>query len=94
MRWASRWRGVASNEGAGKLKEGERDDRERQKEGEGMPDTRVDGNRLGGVAFVRGGLTKAMSKKHCNETNLRISDKTTMKNEYKGPKVEIFLKYR
>ena len=67
VRWASRWRGVASNEGAGKLKEGERDDSERQKEGEGMPDTRADGSKLGGVAFVRGGLTKAMSKKHCKK---------------------------
>ena len=34
VRWASRWRGVASNEGAGKLKEDERDDSERQKERE------------------------------------------------------------
>ena len=71
MRWASRWRGVASNEGAGELKEGERDDSERQKEGEGMPDTRVDGNRVGGVAFVRGGLTTAALGKHCSQIKLR-----------------------
>ena len=84
-RWAGRWRGVASHEGADKLKEGERDDNERQKEGEGMPDTRVwiGGSRVGGVAFIRGGLTKAISKRHCNEINLRIYKKRTMKNEYK-----------
>ena len=84
-RWAGRWRGVASHEGAGKLKESEHDDNEGKKEGEGMPDTRVwiGGSRVGGVAFIRGGLTKAMSKRHRNETNLRIYKKRTMKNEYK-----------
>ena len=47
-RYAGHWRGVASHEGAGKLKEGERDDNERQKEGEGMPHRGVwiDGNRV------------------------------------------------
>ena len=73
-RWAGRWRGVASHEGAGKLKESERDDNEGKKEGEGMPDTRVwvNWNSVGSVAFIRGGLTKAMSKRQYNETNLKI----------------------
>ena len=80
-RWAGRWRGVASHEGAGKLKESERDDNEGKKKGEGMPDTRVWVNRsiVGGVAFIRGGLTKAMSKRHCNGTNLRKYEKNNYK---------------
>ena len=88
-RWASRWRGVASNEGAGKLKEGERNDNEHQKEGEGIPDTGVWVDE--GAAFIRGGLTKAMSKRHCNKTNLRIYEKTTITNKYKRLKVKFFL---
>ena len=65
---------MASCEGAGKLKEGEHDDQENRKEGEGMPDTRVwVGRNRAGCASIRGGLTSAAPQRHYNETNIKKS---------------------
>jgi hypothetical protein len=64
---------VAGHKGADKLKKGESDDHEGQKEADETPERRVGVSWKGArsVAFVRGGLTTAALGKHCSQIKLR-----------------------
>ena len=84
-RWPGGWRRVASQEGADKLKEGESDEQERQKEGQMKRQRGEHGSARRGarsVAFVRGGLTTAAPQRHGrneNETQITKTAKQIVK---------------